>query len=253
MNSKKIGLKLKGFTLIEMLIVITIIAILGGLTSLAVSGFRRDARIESDNNKAQMIYSGFQDILIQSEIYQDDSLFDADAVPEATQPDSSTYTRTYLPSTDKLTYAVVEFGMAQGQVDSNIVVTSIYGNDSTKEVTRTLLYNATNSENKKLYEEYKKAILSIVDVSFEGIGRIYVDYENYTVDSACYFESSSDYTSESLSTLDNFGWKDDADSKGKCFYSLKSLSDHKDVYKYDDVCYGVYPYMNNYKSYCTFS
>ena len=59
-----------------MLIVIAIIAILAGIMSLFVSGFVRDARIETANNNAQMIYMAFQDIIMDCEIKQDNSIFE---------------------------------------------------------------------------------------------------------------------------------------------------------------------------------
>ena len=62
--------------MIELIIVIAIIAILAGIMSLAIGGFQRDARIETNNNKAQMIYMAFQDILIDCEVKQDKSIFE---------------------------------------------------------------------------------------------------------------------------------------------------------------------------------
>lgn len=62
--------------MIELIIVMAIIAILAGIMSLAIGGFQRDARIETNNNKAQMIYMAFQDILIDCEVKQDKSIFE---------------------------------------------------------------------------------------------------------------------------------------------------------------------------------
>lgn len=77
MNHKNLSRKtLKGFTLIELIVVIAIIVVLTGISSLAINGFRRDARIQTNNNKAEMIFSTFQDILIDCEINQDLSMFD---------------------------------------------------------------------------------------------------------------------------------------------------------------------------------
>lgn len=59
-----------------MLVVIAIIAILAGITSMAVSGFVRDARLETANSKARMIYTAFQDIIMDCEIKQDNSIFE---------------------------------------------------------------------------------------------------------------------------------------------------------------------------------
>lgn len=77
MNFKNSDRKhLKGFTLVELIVVIAIITILAGIISVSVFGMQRDARIESNNYKAQMVFSAFQDVLIDCEIKQDLSMFD---------------------------------------------------------------------------------------------------------------------------------------------------------------------------------
>lgn len=53
-----------------------IIAILAGILSTVIGGFLRDARLETANNKAQMIYTAFQDIVMECEIKQDKSIFE---------------------------------------------------------------------------------------------------------------------------------------------------------------------------------
>ena len=61
---------LKGFTVIELLIVIAILAILAGMISIVTSGLVRDARLESARTSAQEAYTGIQNALIQMEIKQ---------------------------------------------------------------------------------------------------------------------------------------------------------------------------------------
>lgn len=62
--------------MIELIIVMAIIAILAGISSLIISGFMRDARLETANNNARMIYTAFQDIIMDCEIKQDNSIFE---------------------------------------------------------------------------------------------------------------------------------------------------------------------------------
>lgn len=62
--------------MIELIIVMAIIAILSMIVSGAISGYRRDALIETNNEKARLIYMAFQDILIDCEVKQDKSIFE---------------------------------------------------------------------------------------------------------------------------------------------------------------------------------
>lgn len=73
MNLRK---KIKGFTLVELVVVLAIITILAGIGSISVVGFIRDARIETANDRARIIFSAFQDIITDCEIKQDNSVFE---------------------------------------------------------------------------------------------------------------------------------------------------------------------------------
>lgn len=103
--------KLKGFTLVELIIVIAIMTILMGITSLVIQGFQRDARIETNNNKAQMIYTGFQNLLIDCEVKQDNSIFEGHLGDR----------------TDDIIGAVVFFNIADTDFEGNTNKNGSYG------------------------------------------------------------------------------------------------------------------------------
>lgn len=68
--------KVKGFTLVELIVVIAIIAILAGMGNLGAQAYVRNAKLEALNDRAQLVYSAFQDMLLDCEFSQDHSLFE---------------------------------------------------------------------------------------------------------------------------------------------------------------------------------
>ncbi len=59
---------LKGFTLIELIIVLAIISILIAMLSLAITGFTNDAKRETADEQARMVSQSFQSLLTEYEI-----------------------------------------------------------------------------------------------------------------------------------------------------------------------------------------
>ncbi|MGN0674787.1 MAG: type II secretion system protein [Oscillospiraceae bacterium] len=241
MNSKKIGSKLKGFTLIELIVVMAIIAVLAGILSILISGFQRDARMEADNNKAQMVYTGMQNQLIQCEIKQDRSLIDAGA-----------HYSPSVGSSEEIKYVELYFEMGEGKLGDAVNVKSLY-DGGTVAIRSAERNHATTG---KWYNELEKAILSFVDDSFDGGVAVYIDYENFVVDSVIYIESAffeadlSNYsTSIAPFMADKFNGYADFCTWGdttKVFRMLDSMDKQKECIKYKGMYFGAYPMISDY-------
>lgn len=243
MNSKKFGSRIKGFTLVEMIIVMAIIGILAGMISLFVGGFQRDARIEANNNKAQLVYTAFQNILINCEIEQDDSLFDM-----------HDNTNIQGDRTIPLRQVVLCFGMSGAKVDDDMYLEMSWQSATSPSGSSPI--SRTNYSD--WYKKIEKQVLAELDNSFEGTAVVYMDLENYVVDSVLYFELNAKSVSDLKASMssndivsDLEGYADVYKSKNNTkinFQMLNSLADQKKFYKYVGSYLGAYPKFEDYDS-----
>jgi len=239
MNLKKLGSKVKGFTLVEMLIVMAIIGVLAGMISLFASGFQRDAKIESNNNKAKLIYTAFQNILINCEIQQDDEVLDV-----------GRYVST--PIDEDISFAHVYFEMDQTELGDNVMVVTRYVDGSQYNVA---LKNDDTDVTYKGYQVIEEAITSYLDNSFEGTGVVYIDYEDFMVESVIYYEPNtfegdlSAYTASimpAMAELNSYADFYEYTGKNHGFRMLNSLADQRKYYKYVGSHLGAYPKFDDY-------
>lgn len=165
--------KLKGFTLVELLIVIAIISILAGMISVATSTLVRNSRLETASNKAKSVYTGLQNMLIQMEIKHQDNLLDP-----VTYGETGTFSN----------YVTLSFIMDNGKIpDTEDFVVS----DGS--MTATLNYKYPNAaapadDKEKEYRKVAKYITDNLDASFTGYVYAAIDLSDWAVDSVVFIE-----------------------------------------------------------------
>ena len=236
----------KGFTVLELIIVIAIIAILAGISSIAVQGFVRDARLEAANNKAQQVYSAVQNALIQFEITQDYTVIDADVLDG-----------TSLTETAK--YIELQFEMNNGTMSgSDVTVKSV---TKSKNFTYGSAYSFPSAtpysdDTGKRFSKLAKYLCDSLSEEFTGYAYVCIDMENYVVDSVLFTEdarvkNSTNGVLDFANTYSKAGSKD-----GKSVVGCDSVLDQKKKYNGKDSSYldakgvviGYYPMMNDLES-----
>ncbi len=219
--------KLKAFTLVELIIVMGIIAILASIVSLTVPGFIRDANMQSNNAQAQLAYTAMQDVLIQFEIKQDNECFDTNAMQTA--PDANF-------TDENILYVSVVYIFRDGQLHDEIEVTTTYRNASTKNAIGAVLSPTSNPD---IYEKLSKLIRDGFGSSMHGRFEVFIDYENYTVDSVVYANNEFKRY-EYIFTL--------SEDNDKVFRGCWDIAMQESIYK-DPVRgapMGFYPFVSNY-------
>lgn len=218
MNSKKLGsdrMKLKGFTLVELIIVIAILVILAGISSIAISGFQRDARIETNNEMAKLVFSGVQNNMIQCEIENDVSSLNKDGTDKFTADKAS----------------VLVF-----YVDEGILANKIMIGDSDSALTD---FDSTTDE----YKEIKKVIDGFSLKLATGTYYVYMDLDDFLVDTVLFLEKT-DYTKAAtdLTSLKTGSYAITSCGHGQTF---KSYSEQKESSDMLGIYTGVYPFKNS--------
>lgn len=202
--------KLKGFTLIEMLVVLAVLVILGATITIPITAYIRDARVESNNEKAKLVYEAFQNLLINAEVTQDDSMFrmwDRDNTEHGdlanvviwfeiskTNRDGSNNNGLALGDT----IDVMNYYEKPGATNTHVYEPTFYGSSNSRgllEKNCTTGYDAADIARKKaLYERYENELIGNLTTNCEGRYQVSINYKDYTIDSVLYQEPNTGAT-----------------------------------------------------------
>ena len=207
MKSMESHRKFKGFTLVELVVVMAIIAILAGIVSLGVRAFVQNARMGTSDDYAHMVFTGFQNMLVQCEINQDSTIFSHDEKKH----DGAT----------KLMDAAVTFKMSEGKITS-LKVASDYSSYGTGGSVTTAALTGDYMKYSGTLAALANAIMDNIDNTFEGEAKVYIDYDNYEVKSVIYQRP------EALEAINESYYKAYKVS-GYAFYGLDSGSDRTEL------------------------
>lgn len=243
----------KGFTVIELLIVMAIIAILAGISSIAIQGFVRDASLETANNKAQQVYTAVQNVLIQFEIEQDYTAIDASCIDSW---------RSGSSASESAKYVNLEFEIKNGTLNGGDVrLTNV---TDSKTITYSNTYNfpsatvpSTTDTEGRAFAKLAKYLCGSLSEEFTGYAFVCIDMENWVVDSAFFTENVAKIKASTN------GVKDFADTytkngstDGKSIIGCDDIYDQRKKYSGRDISYldasgvivGYYPMMNDLES-----
>lgn len=220
--------RIKGFTLVELIVVMAIIVILAGVMNLATQGFIRSARRESANDNARLLFTGFQNVLTQCEIKQDNS-----AISPSFANDST------------LKNITIEFKAYNGNVQCFSINSSGTGQYGSTGFQGGMMKYTDAAGATAGVSNLPNAIAGIIDSTFEGEAKVYIDYENFEVKSVVYKPMTADNKN---TTLNNDNFSDGSltlySSGSISYYTYYDASAQETAYDSGPL-YGVYPYQEN--------
>lgn len=179
--------KLKGFTLIELIIVMAILAILASMISILATGIVRDARLDAARSQAQSAYTAIQNTLVQLEINGKGDLLDP-----------TTYGATSGTNSD---YVILSFVMDNGNLGGSYGSTTIQNGSKTvtpKDASgNNYSYpnsNPPENDKEREFRKLAKYLTDNLDMGFTGYVYAAIDMSDWMVDSVVTIENYSKIT-----------------------------------------------------------
>ncbi|MDB2069666.1 prepilin-type N-terminal cleavage/methylation domain-containing protein [Clostridium perfringens] len=165
MNTKKQNKKKKGFTLIELIVVIAIIAILAAIAIPNFISIQRDAKVKSDGASAKSIYDATSVLIAQNVITSKDGKFNYTLTLDGKQEDTKDTTGQKSANNEKeAATAIINYLAKQGDqkltsqsIKDQPFVVTIQGQEDSPTI---MVYVKTN-DNK--YKEFYPTIGTVKD------------------------------------------------------------------------------------------
>lgn len=247
----------KGFTVLELVIVIAIIAILAGISSIAIQGFVRDANLETADNKAQQVYTAVQNMMIQTEIKQNGKeIFDKSFLSSGTE------------SSPAKTYVCLDFMMENGEIvpittgttDKEIRLFDNVSDTSPYSIIwKSAPSSAAEKRNRKAFDFFEKYLCNNLSEEFTGYCYVCIDLDDYTVVSTVFTEAYDRVKNQpgvsTVNPITNSMFTKTYTYAGDKSYSVISCDGivktvkgdvtQKDFYKKTGICIGYYPMAND--------
>ncbi|HAT4252223.1 TPA: prepilin-type N-terminal cleavage/methylation domain-containing protein [Clostridium perfringens] len=164
MNTKKQNKKKKGFTLIELIVVIAIIAILAAIAIPNFISIQRDAKVKSDGASAKSIYDATSVLIAQNVITSKNGEFNYTLTLDGNQKDTQDSSQKPANNEEEAANAIINYLAKQGDkelksqsIKDQPFVVTIKG----KEDSPTIMVYVKTNDNK--YKEFYPTIGTVKD------------------------------------------------------------------------------------------